>query len=841
MSILANPDGDLENADEESEKLIENMDQLNDDKNEFIINASSYGHSSLKDTLSLIRNSDFFHFAGHAVYHSENYRKSGWLLGDDFLTAGDINKMFASSMPVLVFSNACQSARTEEWMPKNSNKEFSGLLNDLKQFKSIDQVLKNERSASPERFVENQSFEIETFDLDENFGLVNAFLRSGVKFYIGTNWKILDEPGSRFAIYFYTNFLRGLSIGESIKKARLSCIEKYGPDSIDWASYVLYGDPRFSLKYMHTKKEYETSDVVKERRVDAIAPEYAEINNQIDLIVQVCLFGSPALSYDDIPIKHKPHSVAQGSETIELEFPVKPDGQLESVCIKIKVISTHFTVKNDNEKQLKIPPDKDSKRVIFYLIAKQVGNCRINIEFSSYDKTYLGSIPIEIQVSDQPSLDIVPLTLNSFSFMYKMADKNVKFIGSYLYERVPESFRFNKKKSNEQNILCCPSDMQSNKEILYRGGQNWLFNEVKNINLKWVTGLTSLMILFLIFFSIIEIMLHPPQSFDVNHICNNEEISHELLDDMRAFTTDSLINNNFVACDTNISVTGTSRDVYPKIVDSGHYAIRRVITKHSIKAFEGADQPENFEIVFNNNSVGAGAKALGISKFVATSNDTSLSSSKPATTAYICQVVAHGGHQPYKYTMPSNILNELSLSSNDDIHGTPEISKAEFIDIKPINYPVGAGAKSLGITPFVFVAIAEDASAASWNPAGLLQIHQVEYKHMCDMSAPFDLSNTTWNTVGKSLGIEYNHTDIQGINNEFKLEYNAIDLYSNRPLSLNAQYRSNLENILKSISQNIQQYETTSDFNIKSKFNHKWKYNFTKNRWEFHSTVGLKF
>jgi len=975
MSILVNPDGDLENADEESEQLIESMDQLNDDQKKLIIDASSYGHFSLKDTLSLIRQSDFLHFAGHAVYHCENSKKSGWKLGNDYLTAVDIKKMFGFSMPVLIFSNACQSARTNEWKQKESKKDDSVLLNDSTEIiKPIEPEKNKDRSASSERFVKSQMSELETFDLEENFGLVNAFLHAGVKFYIGTNWKILDEPGSRFAIYFYTSFLSGLSIGESINKARLSCIEKYGPDSIDWASYVLYGDPRFSLN-MYAK----TSDVVKERRVDAIAPDYAEINNQIDLIIQVRLFDSPVLSFEDIPIKHKPHSVTQGSETIELEFPVKPDGQIESTCIKIKVTTIHFTITNGNEKSLKIPPNKDSKRVFFYLIAKQVGNCRINIEFSSYDKTYLGSIPIEINVSDQPSLDIVPLTLNSFSFIFRMADKNVNYIGSYLYEKVPDTFRFDKKLSNEQIVESSAPVTRSNQKTLYRDGQNWLLNEIKhlNLNIKWVTGLTGLMLLFIIFFSIIEIMLHPPQSFDDNQICNNEEIQQELLDNMIAFKTDRLKNIN-VACDTSSSVTGVSIKFDSKsFVDSGHHAIRKVILDSSIETIAGGDKAENFEVVFNNNSVGS--QAPGISNFSDISNDTSLSLWNDVTIPISWQAISHGGQYPYVWAAPSNIssnncyylssgleythnsihgspkMSEMSKSdfigiktrtlgvdfdskfvdsgnhairrvdssdktivgadktenfevelnnnsvetgaeafviskfvatsddtslssskpeaisliwqvfsvsnydlyrcsraslglveyTNNNIHGTPEMSEVEFIDMKPfegINNPVGAGARALGITSYVgrYVAIADDATAASWKPGGLNLVRQVEYNHIFNMSGSFR-SNTTWNVAGKSLGFEYTHINNQEIVDEFKLVTQAFDLYSKRPFSLNKQYRSNLEKTLKLISENIQQFENAYGLNIKPIFNHKWRYNFTKNRWEFHSRFKYTF
>ena len=108
-------------------------------------------------------------------------------------------------MPALIFSNACQSARTEEW--------------DIK----------------------------EHFQ-DEIFGLANAFILSGVKHYVGTFWEIPDEPGSRFALEFYKALLSGMTIGRAVRESRLALIRQYGEETIVWGSYILYGDPTF--KYM---------------------------------------------------------------------------------------------------------------------------------------------------------------------------------------------------------------------------------------------------------------------------------------------------------------------------------------------------------------------------------------------------------------------------------------------------------------------------------------------------------------------------------------------------------------------------------------------------------------
>ena len=197
MLILADPEGDLKGAYAEGTRIRDYLDRGKD-----LINVSLRCGNIPPDSLKeKIRNFDVVHFAGHADYNLENAADSGWRLTGGSLKARDITKMAGTgTMPALIFSNACQSARTEQW--------------DLK-----------------------IHYE------DEIFGLANAFLLAGVQHYLGTFWEILDEPGSRFALEFYRNVLRHMPIGEAIRQSRLALIREYGEETIVWASYVLYGDP----------------------------------------------------------------------------------------------------------------------------------------------------------------------------------------------------------------------------------------------------------------------------------------------------------------------------------------------------------------------------------------------------------------------------------------------------------------------------------------------------------------------------------------------------------------------------------------------------------------------
>jgi CHAT domain-containing protein len=197
MLIVADPEGDLKGAYQEGTRIRDYMD-LNQD----YVNVSLRSGSITPDFVKAkIKDYDLVHFAGHAEYSLKTPEDSGWRLTGDALRAKEIIKMAGSaSMPSLIFSNACQSARTEKWILK------------------------------------------EDFQ-NEVFGLANAFLLAGVKHYVGTFWEILDEPSSRFALEFYKFLLAGRTIGEAVQLARRVLIDQYGEDTVVWASYLLYGDP----------------------------------------------------------------------------------------------------------------------------------------------------------------------------------------------------------------------------------------------------------------------------------------------------------------------------------------------------------------------------------------------------------------------------------------------------------------------------------------------------------------------------------------------------------------------------------------------------------------------
>ena len=219
MLILADPKGDLKEAYLEGIQIRDYLDGKKD-----FINASLQTDNISSDFIrEKMRNFDLMHFAGHHDYDAQNLQRGGWRLTDGGFEARDILKMGgAGSLPMLIFSNACQSARTEAW--------------------GISENVQN-----------------------EIFGLANAFILAGVKHYIGTFWEVLDEPSRRFAIDFYKHMLKGLSIGDAVRQARLTVIGEYGEETIVWASYLLYGDPAFN--YMDQVRAAETTEPAEQPHV----------------------------------------------------------------------------------------------------------------------------------------------------------------------------------------------------------------------------------------------------------------------------------------------------------------------------------------------------------------------------------------------------------------------------------------------------------------------------------------------------------------------------------------------------------------------------------------------
>jgi hypothetical protein len=161
----------------------------------------------------ILRRGEFqvIHYAGHATFDREDADLSGLLLPDsDVYFAQKIRRLLEGNP--LVFLNACESGATA-----------------------------NERSqAGPTRGY------LASYLQKPAEGLASAFIYGGALGCIGTLWPVYDGPAARFAVQFYLKVLEGHTLGEAVRLARDENRKEF-PKYITWASFVLYGDPRFRL------------------------------------------------------------------------------------------------------------------------------------------------------------------------------------------------------------------------------------------------------------------------------------------------------------------------------------------------------------------------------------------------------------------------------------------------------------------------------------------------------------------------------------------------------------------------------------------------------------------
>ena len=201
MLILANPTNDLKAAYQEGLYIKNQFDKK---RKEVSIDFKSTQIDALYVKKNLC-DYDIVHFAGHCEYDKDEPKNSGWALNDGRFTIQDILSLGESlSLPSLVFSNACYSAKVKA---------------DL----------------------------VDTDYQTKTYSLASAFLFSGVRLYIGAIRKIEDRVSLSFSKEFYTHLINGKAVGECMRLARLALAKEYEVSAVSWASYLLYGDPNFVL------------------------------------------------------------------------------------------------------------------------------------------------------------------------------------------------------------------------------------------------------------------------------------------------------------------------------------------------------------------------------------------------------------------------------------------------------------------------------------------------------------------------------------------------------------------------------------------------------------------
>lgn len=161
----------------------------------------------------ILRRGEFqvIHYAGHASFDREDADLSGLLLPDSEVFFAQKIRRLLEGNP-LVFLNACESGASAN--ERGQTGPTRGYLSSYLQ--------------KPAE------------------GLASAFIYGGALGCIGTLWPVYDSPAARFAVQFYQKVLEGHTLGEAVRLARDENRKTF-PKDITWASFVLYGDPRFRL------------------------------------------------------------------------------------------------------------------------------------------------------------------------------------------------------------------------------------------------------------------------------------------------------------------------------------------------------------------------------------------------------------------------------------------------------------------------------------------------------------------------------------------------------------------------------------------------------------------
>ncbi len=148
---------------------------------------------------------DVLHFAGHGFFDADDPGRSGLVCASgEVLSGSDVTRL--GDLPALVFFNACEAAR----------------------------VRRPRRAPDARRL----------FAFRRSTSVAEGFLNGGVANFLGTHWPVGDQAAFAFATRFYERLLDGASLGDCVLEARQRVLAL---DSIDWADYVLYGSPDFTV------------------------------------------------------------------------------------------------------------------------------------------------------------------------------------------------------------------------------------------------------------------------------------------------------------------------------------------------------------------------------------------------------------------------------------------------------------------------------------------------------------------------------------------------------------------------------------------------------------------
>jgi len=221
--LIVNPTDDLSGADREGELLERILRELDLVR----VTKLQHGEATREKILNEFKSGayDIVHYAGHAYFDPVDRGRSGLICagigpvnGMSVLSGQDL--MALTSLPTLVFFNACESARIRK-LPVPSGKILG--MNNAQRKK----VASNgDRS-------------------NQDAGICEAMLRGGISQFIGTYWPVNDSAAEAFSRTLYQGIAQGKTVRESVVLGR---IEVKNLNQADMANYIHYGDPSAVVK-----------------------------------------------------------------------------------------------------------------------------------------------------------------------------------------------------------------------------------------------------------------------------------------------------------------------------------------------------------------------------------------------------------------------------------------------------------------------------------------------------------------------------------------------------------------------------------------------------------------
>jgi len=206
MLIIANPTGDLAQAEAEARALKQLIDdQIPQVKADLWERTQiPADRSAGADIIGRLNTGiyEIVHYSGHAEFDEVDPMRSGWIVNWDPREKIEAFRFENTPRaPVLAFHNACQSAAVPTGVRRGP---------------------------------------------EVTYGLAEGFLKAGVNLYLGSIWDIDDRAARTFAQALYQMMvIERKDLGEAMVAARAQVLTEFGLGEPTWASYVLYGSPSF--------------------------------------------------------------------------------------------------------------------------------------------------------------------------------------------------------------------------------------------------------------------------------------------------------------------------------------------------------------------------------------------------------------------------------------------------------------------------------------------------------------------------------------------------------------------------------------------------------------------